>query len=223
MVAHIDREECTLYTLHVRRLFILMVSLSVLSGCGISTGSAESDYKVGMMYLHGIGLTQNYQEGFQWILKSAKAGYSKAEFQLGTLYDAGLGTDKDPSEAYRWFQKAADADIPEAWYNVGNALRSGIGIEQDYRAAIKAYEKAAAMGYGPAAHNLGAMAGNGEGRPQSDTDAYRWLFTAWKLGVKADEGYKERFISSFSKKIKEEIESGVLKTISEAASSDKEQ
>ncbi len=192
----------------MQRLALLLVSLSLVA-CGVSTGDAEGDYKVGMMYLNGIGVTENAQEAFSWLLKAANAGNARAQFRLGVLYENGLGVDKNAVTSVEWFAKAAAQGITEAIYNVANAHRSGVGADRNYEKALALYKEAALKGFGPAAHNVGAMSGNGEGTPQSDSEAYRWLLLASKLGVESDVAYREKFRPSLSRVAQRQIEESV--------------
>jgi TPR repeat protein len=133
------------------------------------------------------------------------------------LYEHGLGMDKDAAKSVEWFMKAAAQGIPQATYNVANAYRAGIGVDRNYEKALALYKEAALKGYGPAAHNVGAMSGNGEGTPQSDAEAYRWLLLASKLGVDSDVSYREKFRALLTKASEYQIEGSVeimLKQIS---------
>lgn len=193
----------------MRRIALLLAALLLSSCGGISTGNPGSDFRVGMMYLNGVGVSQDAREAVNFLTKAAEAGDVRAEFQLGVLYDNGQSVDKDPAKAFEWFRKAATGGLPQAMYNVGNAYRTGVGTDRDYPTALEMYKQAALKGYGPAAHNVGAMSGNGEGTPQSDAEAYRWLLLASKLGVQSDVTYKEKFRPSLSKSDQRQIEKDV--------------
>lgn len=173
--------------------YVFLIPILALAACTLSTGDAETDYKVGELYENGKGVAQDMTQAATYYLKAAKAGSAKAQFTLGVLYYEGSSMKRDLEESVLWFRAAALQGLAAAQYNLGNAYRAGEGVERNYNLALEWYNKAAEQGYAPAAHNIGAMAGNGEGTPQNYAEAYKWLLLSEKLGMKADKTYKDKF------------------------------
>lgn len=72
-----------------------------------TTDHAYAQYYVGMMFLKGQGVAQDYKEAGQWFLKAAEQRIPQAQFQLGSLYLSGDGLPRDPEQAYAWFKVGA--------------------------------------------------------------------------------------------------------------------
>ena len=189
--------------------YVFFLSILLLAACTASTGDADTDYKVGQLYLKGTGVMKDVSEAAVYFTKAAKAGSAEAQFALGVLYHDGNGVKLNVEKSVELFQKSAKQGLAQAQYNLGNAYRAGDGTAQNFREALLWYEKAAMQGYAPAAHNLGAMAGNGEGTPQNYAEAYKWLHLSEKLGTTADSKYKQTFAASLTPASKKKIEAEV--------------
>ena len=58
---------------------------------------ASSQYYLGFMYLHGLGVKQDYGESVKWLGKAAEFGHEEAEYLLGLAADRASGrTSKRP-------------------------------------------------------------------------------------------------------------------------------
>ena len=69
-------------------------------------GDGEMQSNLGMRYLEGEGVEQNYKEAYKWLRKAAEQGYS---FNLAQMYATGEGIEKNLREAYAWFSVEAEA------------------------------------------------------------------------------------------------------------------
>ncbi|MBN2317843.1 MAG: TonB family protein [Acidobacteria bacterium] len=65
-------------------------------------GIASGQFKLGMAYLHGDVVSQNYVEAVKWLEKSAEQGYIAAQSELGSIYAGGKGITQDHILAYKW-------------------------------------------------------------------------------------------------------------------------
>lgn len=63
---------------------------------------------VGICYVAGKGVEQDYALAYTWWRKAAEHGHIKAMVNLATCYEVGIGTIQDISEAYCWYGKAAE-------------------------------------------------------------------------------------------------------------------
>lgn len=67
-----------------------------------------AQYYLGMMYLNGQGVEQNYEEAGKWFRKAAEHGVPQAQYKLGYLYNKGQGLPKDLEYAYAWYRVGAE-------------------------------------------------------------------------------------------------------------------
>jgi hypothetical protein len=68
---------------------------------------AYAQYWVGMMFLQGQGVEQDYAEAGVWFRKASEQSIPQAQYKLGTLYMQGQGLPRDFEQAYAWFKVAA--------------------------------------------------------------------------------------------------------------------
>lgn len=76
-------------------------------------GFADAQFGLGVMYLEGLGVPQDYTEAAKWYRKAADQGYADAQLNLGSMYDKGKGVLQDYTEGAKWFCKGVgleDAD-----------------------------------------------------------------------------------------------------------------
>jgi TonB family protein len=71
-------------------------------------GNANEQFNLGMMYLQGNGVTQDYAEAAKWLRKAAEQGEIWAQCMLGAIYADGLGITQDYIEAYTWLTLSVD-------------------------------------------------------------------------------------------------------------------
>jgi hypothetical protein len=82
-------------------------------------GNTEAQYWLGVFYLQGRGIAQDYTKAAEWYRKSAEHGNADALNDLGVLYFEGKGVHKDYVEAAKWFRRAANQGRAEAQQNLG--------------------------------------------------------------------------------------------------------
>jgi len=66
-------------------------------------GNAEAQYRIGWMYIYGLGTYRSYPDAVDWLTKAANQGIPEAAHQLGQMYDLGLGVEKNNLVAYMWY------------------------------------------------------------------------------------------------------------------------
>lgn len=79
--------------------------------CGVAAeqGDVRAQFKVGLMYFSGKGVSKDYKGALKWYRKAAEQGYGPAQMGIGYMYEKGLGgVNKDDLEALTWYRKAAD-------------------------------------------------------------------------------------------------------------------
>ena len=62
-------------------------------------GNVDAQYNLGLMYSHGLGVTQDHGEAARWYRLSADQGNVDAQINLGSLYDDGKGVPQDDGAA----------------------------------------------------------------------------------------------------------------------------
>jgi len=78
-------------------------------------GDAEAQFRLGFMYLCGVGVPESAWEAFKWFTKAADQGHSEAikeaveaQYQIGFRYLLGVSVPQSDWGAFKWFAKAAD-------------------------------------------------------------------------------------------------------------------
>ena len=99
-------------------------------------------YRIGKMHCYGLGTEQNYEQAFEWLLKSAEEGNRFAQYSLGNLYYYGNGTDKDLSQAFHWYMKSAEQGQPYASYSIAQMYNKGEYVSKDENQAHEYYKQA---------------------------------------------------------------------------------
>jgi len=78
-----------------------MISLAKTSDDGLS------QYYLGVMYMKGQGVEQDYEEASKWLRGAAEKGVPQAQYKLATLYTEGQGVPQDYEYAYIWYSVGA--------------------------------------------------------------------------------------------------------------------
>jgi TPR repeat protein len=85
----------------------------------------------------GIGTSQNYSLGIDYLQRSAGLGYGPAQIALAYFYEAGTVVARNPSQAVDLYRKAAQQGDPLAGWLAGRLYLLGIGGLADRDAAQK--------------------------------------------------------------------------------------
>jgi TPR repeat protein len=118
-------------------------------------GNAQAQVKLGVMYVYGNGVPQDYTEAVNWVRLAAEQGNAEAQFYLGYMYTDGEGVIQDYAEAVNWFRLAAEQ---------GNA-----------EARDDLIRLASEQGNAPAQYALGSMSADGDGVIQDTFIAHMWF------------------------------------------------
>ena len=145
---------------------VLLVALALVIGLGprgalfgqdiaktktaADQGDSGAQYNLGVIYYHGQGVRQDYDEAVKWFRKAADQGHASAQFNLGVMYEKGQGIPQDHGEAAKWFRKAADQGDASTQFILGVMYWMGQGIPQDYLQAYVWLNLAAAALKSPA-------------------------------------------------------------------------
>jgi hypothetical protein len=66
-------------------------------------GNAEAQYRLGWMYLYGLGTMQSYPDAIDWLTKGANQGDPEASHKVAEMYDFGYGVEKNKMLSYMWY------------------------------------------------------------------------------------------------------------------------
>ena len=93
-------------------------------------GDSKVQYRIGKLFLNGVGVAKDKAVAIQWIKRSAEQGYAEAQCELSKFYSSNIKRYKahhklknlsqtqryrDYHDAYHWFKLAAKQDHPEAF------------------------------------------------------------------------------------------------------------
>ncbi|MDY6490279.1 tetratricopeptide repeat protein, partial [Acinetobacter faecalis] len=70
-------------------------------------GDASGQINLGLMYVNGQGVAQNYAKAFEWFSKAAAQGDASGQINLGVMYERGRGVGQSDAKAVEWYSKAA--------------------------------------------------------------------------------------------------------------------
>jgi TPR repeat protein len=114
----------------------------------------EAAYSLGVKFINGDGVTQNFELGIRWLNTASVGGLAKAKYEIGLMYEKGLGVSQNFEKAFKWFLAAAREGIVEAMFKVGRAYDYGTGIAKNHGEAVEWYVKASDRGHLAALNNL---------------------------------------------------------------------
>lgn len=87
-------------------------------------GSADAQYNLGIVYLHGDGVSKNDGEAIKWFRLAAEQGDRPAQQQLGVMILHGRGTVANAEEGYRWINKKHHEHMHHAEHLAGERQRA---------------------------------------------------------------------------------------------------
>ena len=138
-------------------------------------GDADAQTGLGVLYLIGQGVRQDYAQARKWLEKAAAQGNAEAQTGLGVLYLIGQGVRQDYAQARTWLEKAAAQGNAEAQTGLGLMYYVGHGVQKNYAQARYWWEKAAAQGDAMAQFYLGELYRDGQGVRQDYAKAKYWF------------------------------------------------
>lgn len=147
------------------------------------SGDADARYRLGLAYVKGQGVKEDYTEAAKWYRLAADQGNAAAQNALGELCEAGRGVAQSDADAAKWFRLAAEQGHISAQYSLAVLFAVGKGVTKDDAEAVKWYLKAAERGDSLAQYNIGKRFVEGRGVKQDLAQAFKWLSLAKADGV----------------------------------------
>ena len=90
-------------------------------------GDARAQTYLGVMYLRGQGVPQNFRVAAYWLHLASEAGLPAAQYFLGLMYDKGQGVAQDFVLAHAWLNLAvahAGPSLRSRWVLIRDAVAS---------------------------------------------------------------------------------------------------
>lgn len=181
-------------------------------------------YRIGKMYVLGLGTEQDYSKAFRWLEKSASAGNKFAQYSFGSLYFYGNCVAQNYEKAFEYYKLSADQDNAYACYETAKMFRDGISVEKKSEQAEIYFQKAYNGFSKIAAENpddkilyrLGAMMFSGTG-----CDANRELGIEYiKQSAELGNEYAKMFLTNMERSTVQSAVSSLLLTFGRLISDD---
>lgn len=142
----------------------------------------DAQFAVGLMYVRGDGVKQDYNMVRQYWTKASEAGNPEAQFNLGLAYIRGIFGKREPLEAAAWWEKAAAQGHGDAYYTLAQMYRNGDGVNKDKAKAAQYDQKGSEAGHPGCMYNLGMAYAKGEGVAKDTTKARELLTKSAQTG-----------------------------------------
>ena len=141
-------------------------------------GDANAQYRLGLRYTNGSGVSQIYRTATIWFNKAAKANHAAAQYMAGINYYTGRGVAQNHTIAVELFTKAADQGHSKSQYQLADSYANARGVLKDLPWAARYFEKSARQGHAPAMLSFGVIRGIGSGVSKNLSDAWVWISLA---------------------------------------------
>lgn len=123
-------------------------------GRSAKNGNSDAQYRIGIMFLEGQGMTPNPVDAAYWFRKAAQNGHAPSQFEIAYCFDKGIGVQPDERIAAEWFWRAAEQGDPDAAFYLAQMYRDGRGMQQNTEKARKYFTIAAEAGLSEARQEL---------------------------------------------------------------------
>jgi TPR repeat protein len=110
-------------------------------------GTAEAQYRVGIMHKFGWGAERDHAAAARWLRAAAEQAHADAQSELGLYYKDGRGVAKDLPQSAAWFERASLQGVGIAQLNLGRFYLVGTGVEKNVVTAYYWLTLAARNGY----------------------------------------------------------------------------
>ena len=147
-------------------------------------------YRIGKMYLAGLGTDQSYETAALWLDRAAEKSHKYAQYTLAGLYAKGQGVEKDLKHAFELYHASAIQGNPYASYELAKMFRDGTGTVKSAGQAEEHFQNAFSgfLVLEEESHDdklqyrLGQMLYQGIGTERDEEEAVRFWQQAAKLG-----------------------------------------
>jgi len=146
-------------------------------------GDARAQNDLGLCYLNGDGVTQDYKESMKWSLKSIESFHAQME---KTVEASHAQMEKALSATMQIYKpelvKKAEAGDANAQNDLASCYYNGKGVTQDDKEAVKWWTRGAEQGNARAQYRLGLCYLRGEGLAKDEKEAVKWFAKSVEKG-----------------------------------------
>jgi len=146
-------------------------------------GHILAAYDLGLLYLQGRDVPQDFGRAAALFTDAAQAGSPEAQYALATMYKEGRGVEKDEQKAASLLAKASIGGNIDAMVEFAIAQFNGIGTAKNEAASAQLFLKAAQRGSPIAQDRLSRILMAGRGMPANPTGAVKWHIIAKAAGA----------------------------------------
>ena len=143
--------------------------------------NATAEYRIGRMFVKGIGTEVDIPQGVIWLEKAALNNNSEAAYQLYKLYSEGIGIESNAERAMNFLEISSYLDNPFAQYTLGNLKIQ----ENNITEGVKWLEKSAHSDISYANYRLGSIYSSDEYGLYNETVAREYYAKALNLFITA--------------------------------------
>lgn len=129
-------------------------------------GHGQGQFALGMLYLNGKQVEQDFENAMVWLKKASESGYQQAadviaKFDKPEAYNNAanrefMRKDKfpDKEKVFRLMKHAAESGLAASQSTLGILYMNGVGVAPDYKKGMEWLQKAADQGHERAASDL---------------------------------------------------------------------
>ena len=110
-------------------------------------GDVDAQLELGLGYLHGDGVSQDYGLAAKWLEATAESGSAVAQYEFGMMHVRAQGFEEDYETAVRWIRLSAKQGFAPAQHQLAMAYVLGFGTKKSDGLALRWYLLAAEQGY----------------------------------------------------------------------------
>ena len=112
----------------------------------VTTGDTDAMIQLGSIYIHGLYIESNVDEGIKLFEKAGDLGNIGAYSTLAFMYKTGDGVTHDNFQAIKWYEKAVDKDDTAAEMDLAKLYKENEDVkdlEQSFKLYLKVAQKTA--------------------------------------------------------------------------------
>lgn len=148
-------------------------------------GDVDAEFLLGIMYLTGIDVPENFGNAYLWLSRAAEHGAANAWGLLGVMHLEGKGVHQDSRRAFEYLVKGAEEGSTAADLFLGYMYLYGDGVALNLEEGVRRIRKAAQTGTPEAQLNLSQLYLMGFGVSYDFAKAFALIRSAAEQGYVA--------------------------------------
>ncbi|AMH94277.1 polysaccharide/polyol phosphate ABC transporter ATP-binding protein [methanogenic archaeon ISO4-H5] len=147
-------------------------------------GNAEAAYKLGSIYLDGLGLEKNIVQAVKWFQRGSDLGHVWSKMRLAEVYRDGREVQQDIKKAVELFRDGAKQGNIQCLFSLLPLISNSGPAENQilFEECLKQLERFAENGNAEAAYKLGSIYLDGLGLEKNIVQAVKWFQRGSDLG-----------------------------------------